>query len=136
MLLCPYCGRKLDTPFTKKCEGENWELYLADSRFLLPTLEPESFDAVITDPPYNSGGTLRQRSKPSTQKYVSSGSKYQNASEIAFDGIPETEWEQLLLTVFRHSIRLLKQGGLIAVFTDWRRLEKNGKPYGSIRYPA
>jgi site-specific DNA-methyltransferase (adenine-specific) len=115
----------LETPFTKKCEGKNWKLFLADSRFLLPTLEPESFDAVITDPPYNSGGlTLRHRSKPSTQKYVSSGSKYQNAPEIAFDGIPETEWEQLLLTVFRQSIRLLKPGGLIVVFTDWRRLEK------------
>jgi len=125
MLLCPYCGRKLDTPFTKKCEGKNWGLYLADSRFLLPTFKPETFDAVITDPPYNSGGlSLRQRSKPSSKKYISSGSQYQKAPEIAFDGIPETEWEQLLLSVFKHSIRLLKPGGLIAVFTDWRRLEK------------
>ena len=119
---CPTCGAQLKTPFVKK--GKRYEFYLGDARVVLPFID-KKVDAIITDPPYNSGGTtLKERMRNSTAKYVNSGTVYKSFPEIAFDGIPEEEWENMLLSVFRLATTKLKQKGLMAVFSDWRRLSK------------
>jgi site-specific DNA-methyltransferase (adenine-specific) len=49
-------------------------LYLGEALHVLDTLEADSSDAVITDPPYSSGGmTLTARSADPSKKYVSHG---------------------------------------------------------------
>ena len=47
------------------------ELYNGDCRAFLSNYNGERFDAVITDPPYASGGaTLSERSASTSQKYT------------------------------------------------------------------
>jgi site-specific DNA-methyltransferase (adenine-specific) len=56
-------------------------LYLGEALRVLDTLEAESIDAVITDPPYSSGGmTLTVRSADPAKKYVTHGQKLQRPS--------------------------------------------------------
>ena len=38
-------------------EGENWKILHGDTLKLVKAFQPGIFDAVITDPPYASGGT-------------------------------------------------------------------------------
>src|SRR5262245_40541172 len=56
-------------------------LYLGDALRVLDSLTPASVDAVITDPPYSSGGmTLTNRSADPSKKYVSHGQKLMRPS--------------------------------------------------------
>jgi site-specific DNA-methyltransferase (adenine-specific) len=49
-------------------------LLQSDALKLLPTLEAESFDALITDPPYASGGvTAAARAQAPSKKYCRDG---------------------------------------------------------------
>ncbi|NIJ75063.1 DNA modification methylase [Xanthomonas campestris] len=46
------------------------QLLQGDALTILPTLEANSFDALITDPPYASGGlTAAARARPPSTKY-------------------------------------------------------------------
>lgn len=57
-------------------------LYHGDCLQILPTL-PGGYDALITDPPYSSGGrTAGERQKPPSSKYVQGGG---NSAEYNVD---------------------------------------------------
>lgn len=95
-------------------------LYHADSLWLIPDL-PE-FDALITDPPYSSGGAFRSdRTKSTVEKYVQSGTAAyrhdfagDNRDQRAF-----ATWCALWLSAAHARAR---SGAALAVFTDWRQL--------------
>lgn len=83
-----------------------------------------SFDALITDPPYCSGGTssVDRTTRTAKDKYVSSDSK----SGLALPDFPDqrdqrsfTLWCTLWLG---EALRLVRPGGQALVFTDWRQL--------------
>jgi site-specific DNA-methyltransferase (adenine-specific) len=98
------------------------ELYHADAMQLLPTFEPESFDAVLTDPPYCSGGTTAgERRRSPEDKYSQNGDARGRPS---FGGDLKdqrsfTWWTMSWLALCRSA---LKEGGYCFVFTDWRQL--------------
>ena len=105
----------------QKCEIIN-----GDSITLLPKLEPESFDALITDPPYASGGLkAADRQKSPLEKYSSSNAKgvcEYLKHEFKGDNMDQrawTNWAAQWLGVCRN---LVKPGGVAAVFIDWRQL--------------
>ena len=51
-------------------EGENWKILHGDTLKLVKAFQPGIFDAVITDPPYASGGTKQnERNRTTNQKY-------------------------------------------------------------------
>ena len=51
-----------------------WEIIHGDSLTVLESFPPSTFDAVITDPPYASGGrTQAEKSKATAKKYSSMG---------------------------------------------------------------
>ena len=53
-------------------EGENWKILHGDTLKLVKAFQPGIFDAVITDPPYASGGTKQnERNRTTNQKYSS-----------------------------------------------------------------
>lgn len=53
-------------------EGENWRILHGDTLKLVKAFQPGIFDAVITDPPYASGGTKQnERNRTTNQKYSS-----------------------------------------------------------------
>ncbi len=81
---CPRCGtlnhlkaESLTSDRRERIqEGSHHEnqLLQGDALTILPTLEANSFDALITDPPYASGGlTAAARARPPSTKYCRDG---------------------------------------------------------------
>lgn len=93
----------------------------------LQTLPDASVDAVITDPPYSSGGNFRSdRMRPGKEKCEGSG--YVNGAPPIdrpdFDGDNRDQrayayWCALWLG---ECLRIVKPGGACCLFTDWRQL--------------
>ncbi|MFE7659669.1 DNA-methyltransferase [Streptomyces celluloflavus] len=103
-----------------------WTLHHGDALTVLHTLPDDSVDAVITDPPYCSGGTATaQRTSRTTRgKYVSTGVEHQLAD---FDGDNRDQrgylaWMTLVLT---QCYRTARHGAPLLLFTDFRQLPVN-----------
>jgi site-specific DNA-methyltransferase (adenine-specific) len=96
-------------------------LYLGDSLEILPTLS--GIDAVITDPPYSSGGMLRSdRMQTTRNKYQSTGyvaREHENFTGDNRDQRGFLAWASLWMM---HALDVTQPGGVIACFTDWRQL--------------
>lgn len=101
-----------------------WQVTAGDSVRLLTDLAAESVDAVVTDPPYSSGGQFRSdRAGSAREKYLSTGS-------AGLDRLPEfygdnrTERGLLLWSTLwlGECWRVTRHGGAIAVFCDWRSM--------------
>lgn len=99
-------------------------IYQGDALELLRTLQTP-VDALITDPPYSSGGMLRgDRMQCPSQKYVQSGPSQQAAHNVTFSGDNRDArswafWVSCWISLVRQQ---LKPGGYAMVFTDWRQL--------------
>lgn len=97
-------------------------LLKGDALSLLPTLEAGSFDALITDPPYASGGVnAAARQKPPSAKYPQGGRPALHADFLGDerDQRSHLQWMTMWLS---ECARLLKDGAPVCVFTDWRQL--------------
>jgi site-specific DNA-methyltransferase (adenine-specific) len=98
-------------------------LYLGDALDILRCVSGD-FSAVITDPPYSSGGQFRgDRMVATTMKYL--GSEQRAAGlhdEFSGDNRDQRAfglWSALWLGLARERTA---EGGLVACFTDWRQL--------------
>lgn len=104
----------------KKIEIGDATLYLGDCMEVLSTLP--KVDAVITDPPYSSGGQFRSdRSKTTAEKYVNHESRgnYTDFSGDNRDQRAFLAWASLMFSKMYH---LTTTGGVAYIFTDWRQL--------------
>lgn len=102
----------------------DWTFRHGDAMKLLTELDDDTVDAVITDPPYSSGGAFRSDRQGSAQsKYLGSGAL--SADRLPdFHGDSRTErglllWSSLWLA---ECWRVAKPGAAIAIFCDWRSL--------------
>ncbi|EPS5556354.1 TPA: DNA methyltransferase [Enterobacter roggenkampii] len=93
-------------------------LYCGDSLEILRILD-EQFDAVVTDPPYSSGGMTRgdRVAKPS-DKYINSTHHH----EFYGDNRDARSWAFWMTQWLSQVNRLVVPGGYAMVFTDWRQL--------------
>jgi site-specific DNA-methyltransferase (adenine-specific) len=96
-------------------------IYHGDCRELLPSLN--GVGAVITDPPYSSGGQFRSdRSQKTSVKYVQTEAIDACRAEFSGDNLDQRaflSWASLWLSqCFRCSV----DGAIIMMFTDWRQL--------------
>ena len=65
------------------CSSSKWEIIQGDALKVLEGFPSGTFDAVITDPPYASGGrTQAEKNRSTAKKYSSMGDK----SPPPFDG--------------------------------------------------
>lgn len=99
-----------------------WELRQADCLESLRSMEDGCADAVITDPPYSSGGFSRDdKGMDVATKYQSGGAqkKYPSFSGDSRDQRGYLAWCSLWIS---EAYRILKPGGYALVFTDWRQL--------------
>ena len=102
-------------------EDDRATLYNADALAVLRELPTASVDALITDPPYSSGGMVRGDRTGST------GSKYMRGEVITqadFTGDSRDQrayayWSALWLA---EAMRVVRPGGVALLFTDWRQL--------------
>lgn len=94
-------------------------LYLGDSLSILPTLD--RIDALVTDPPYSSGGFTESGKKAAKGM----GLRSETIRDVGwFDGDAMTSAGAgyLLREVCSWAFRLLPIGGTATVFTDWRMI--------------
>jgi site-specific DNA-methyltransferase (adenine-specific) len=93
-----------------------------DALAALRELESESIDAVITDPPYSSGGAFRgDRMNDTTSKYVQTGTALERP-DFSGDNRDQHAYEFWCVLWMSECLRIAKPGSPILVFTDWRQL--------------
>ena len=111
-----------DGPSPPEGPRPRWALVRGEALDLLRAVPDASVDAVITDPPYSSGGFTRgdRMSSPAT-KYTMHGTRIQrptfmgdNRDQRAF-GYWSTLW-------LGECLRVAKPGAPVCVFADWRQL--------------
>lgn len=106
----------------KILDDQRAAIYQGDALAVLQSLPDSSVDALVTDPPYSSGGMMRSdRTSATGAKYVSSNSirQLQDFSGDNRDQRAYAYWTALWLS---ESVRLVKPSGLALVFSDWRQL--------------
>jgi site-specific DNA-methyltransferase (adenine-specific) len=99
-----------------------YQLHQGEALSYLRTLADASVDAIITDPPYSSGGLYTgQRQQSPVKKYVTTGTQrdYRTFSGDNRDQRSWTLWMTLWLT---EALRVAKPGSPVVLFTDWRQL--------------
>lgn len=80
--------------------------------------------AIITDPPYSSGGLHRSdRSRSTVEKYVTRGSEAaEYLPQFAGDGRDQRAYQAWLGLALAAAYPLCEPGALCVVFTDWRQV--------------
>ena len=101
-------------------EKDGITIYHGDALSVIPDLPP--FDAILTDPPYSSGGMHRSdRMQSTVTKYVLSGTA---APRHEFSGDNRDQrgymaWVSLWMTA---ALKRANPGCVAGIFTDWRQL--------------
>lgn len=97
-------------------------VYQGEALDVLRALPDHHFDAVVTDPPYSSGGLMRSdRAIAPSAKYVLSGTQVQRP-EFFGDNRDQRSfllWATMWMT---ECFRVVKPGGVLLCFTDWRQI--------------
>jgi len=96
------------------------DLHNGDCLAVIPGLDG-LFDAVVTDPPYSSGGQSKGNRAASTgAKYLNSGStQWPDFAGDSKDQRSYLHWSALWMALCYEK---MKPGGLMVVFSDWRQL--------------
>lgn len=104
--------------------GDSCEIYNADALAIIDALvaDGRTVDAIITDPPYSSGGAFRaDRTQETSKKYVQTQTKLVRP-EFSGDNRDQRSfhfWSALWLSA---ALRLCKPGSPVLLFSDWRQL--------------
>lgn len=106
---------------TRMRDDQKWEIIQGDALRVLSGFAPNTFDAVITDPPYASGGrTQAEKNKSTARKYSSMG---ENAPP-PFDGDAKDQrsWTRWAAEWLYEARKASKPGAPVCMFIDWRQL--------------
>ena len=97
-------------------------MYQGEALSILKSLEDCSVDAILTDPPYSSGGlSAFQRQRPPSEKYQQTNTKRRFADFLGDNRDQRSfmAWATLWLS---EAYRVAKPGTVCMMFTDWRQL--------------
>ncbi len=99
-----------------------WHVEHADCLAVLHSLPDACVDAIITDPPYSSGGMFRSdRNQEPSIKYVNTGTKIRRP-EFAGDNRDQRSFGYWCSLWLSECQRVARPGAPVCVFTDWRQL--------------
>lgn len=113
---------KFDQFPTGAAQAQDGLFYQGEALQLLIRFPSASVDAVVTDPPYSSGGAFRSdRNRVTTEKYQHgrSSKTYPDFEGDNRDQRTLLLWMTMWLTELK---RVVRPHGMLAVFTDWRQL--------------
>ena len=101
----------------------NYHLICSDAFVELPKLPPNSVDALITDPPYCSGGTFAsdRTQRDPVSKYEQTGT-HRTKPTFGGDQKDQRSWIRWTADWLRDCYQSLKVGAPFAIFVDWRQL--------------
>ena len=98
-------------------------IYHGDCLEILRGMADASVDAVVTDPPYSSGGMFRgDRTQAVDAKYVNTNAINSRRVHFSGDTMDQRSLYSFSLLWMGEALRVTKHGGCIVVFTDWRQL--------------
>jgi site-specific DNA-methyltransferase (adenine-specific) len=102
--------------------SRRWHVAQGDCLAVLRDLPDACVDALITDPPYSSGGMYRgDRLKEPSEKYVKTGAQVVRP-EFAGDNRDQRSFGYWCSLWLGECQRVAKPGAPICVFADWRQL--------------
>lgn len=109
---------------TPYASGKRWTLYAGNAMGVLPLLPDASVDALITDPPYSSGGQFRgDRTGSTTSKYLRSDSgQAEYMPQFAGDNRDQRAFGLWCSLWLGECLRIVRPGRAAVLFTDWRQL--------------
>jgi len=97
-------------------------LHCGDCLTLLPGLEAESVDAIVTDPPYSSGGMVRgDRMMRTRTKYQSTSAEIEHP-DFAGDNRDQRGFHAWAALWLLHCRAAVQTGSVACIFSDWRQL--------------
>lgn len=98
------------------------QLYRGNCREFLRSYDGPQIDAIITDPPYASGGaTLSERSASTSNKYTDT-KKRCPYPDFAGDQLDSRSWLHMMSDVFAAARVYCHDGAVMVSFCDWRQL--------------
>ena len=101
-------------------EDDAVTIYHGEARSIVATVA--SFDALITDPPYSSGGAYRgDRVLPTTAKYVNSDTA-SFRPEFSGDNRDQRSYLSWCSLWLQEALLRANEGAHSLIFTDWRQL--------------
>lgn len=96
---------------------------MGDCLEYMRTMPDKSVDAVITDPPYSSGGMYRaDRAAATNKKYQISFETERTYSAFSGDNRDQRSFEKWCAWWMSLALRVTKDGGIMGCFIDWRNL--------------
>lgn len=99
-----------------------WQLHHGESLRLLMDLPTGCAGAVVTDPPYSSGGFTRgDRMGAAVNKYVLTGTQIERP-DFAGDNRDQRGYLKWCTIWLDEALRVTEPGGSLLVFTDWRQI--------------
>lgn len=100
--------------------GDGWTILHGDMMNLMRSFESGVFDAVITDPPYASGGANQTAKNRTTNQKYSSMSPDKALPDFAGDQKDQRSWTNWCTEWLTEAHRVCKPGAVLVVFIDWR----------------
>lgn len=115
------------TPSSRSADAPHWvgpktTIFRGDSLRILRDMPDESVDAVVTDPPYSSGGTFRsdRATQPASSKYVLHGTQTVRP-EFYGDNRDQRSFLAWCSLWMAECLRIVRPGGVLMAFSDWRQ---------------
>lgn len=94
-----------------------------DSLEILRQMPNNFVDAIITDPPYSSGGrTISEKTQDPVAKYEQTTNKMVHRPTFFGDHKDSRSWLHWCILWITECHRILKPGGYFLMFSDWRQL--------------
>jgi site-specific DNA-methyltransferase (adenine-specific) len=98
-------------------------LHLGDCLDYMRTMPDNSVDAVITDPPYSSGGAYRSdRNQKTETKYQHTAETTRSYASFSGDNRDQRSFEKWCAWWMSAALRATREGGVLGCFIDWRNL--------------
>lgn len=103
--------------------ADRWHIGEGDSLALLREIPDACVDAVVTDPPYSSGGQFRgDRTGGTAEKYLRTESGNRTLADFSGDSRDQRAFGYWCSLWLGECLRVAKPGTLLCAFTDWRQL--------------
>ena len=101
--------------------GDGWTILHGDAPRIIRSFRPGVFDAVITDPPYASGGWKPSEKNRTTNQKYSSMEKENALPDFDGDQKDQRSWTNWMADWLSDARKACRDGAPICLFIDWRQ---------------
>ncbi len=116
---------------------DGWAAIQGDALIELRKMEGAELSAVISDPPYASGGmSMGEKARSTRDKYTSFGEQGNPYPDFSGDALAQRAWTSFLHEIMAAARKACKPGAVCALFVDWQRCKRDTRRLASSRKPT